>query len=124
MTDDLNKKYYKIKDVAELLGVPPSTLRYWEKEFPGCNPVRSPHNLRYYRPSDIETLRIIKFLVKDKGLRIEAAREQLRLNRKNVTRRMEIIERLEGLRKELVIMQEALKLRASKMNITDEETTY
>lgn len=123
MTDGLDKKYYKIKDVSELLGVPPSTLRYWEKEFPGCNPVRSPHNLRYYRPSDIETLRIIKFLVKDKGLRIDVAREQLRLNRKNVTRRMEVIERLESLREELVIMQEALKLRASKMDISDEETT-
>lgn len=123
MTDVLDKKYYKIKDVSDLLGVPPSTLRYWEKEFPGCNPVRSPHNLRYYRPSDIETLRIIKFLVKDKGLRIDVAREQLRLNRKNVTRRMEVIERLESLREELVIMQEALKLRASKMDISDEETT-
>lgn len=123
MTDGLDKKYYKIKDVSDLLGVPPSTLRYWEKEFPGCNPVRSPHNLRYYRPSDIETLRIIKFLVKDKGLRIDVAREQLRLNRKNVTRRMEVIERLESLREELVIMQEALKLRASKMDISDEETT-
>ncbi len=122
MTDELDKKYYKIKDVSELLGVPPSTLRYWEKEFPGCNPVRSPHNQRYYRPSDIETLQIIRFLVKDKGLRIEAAKEQLRLNRKNVARRMEIIGRLEGLREELVIMQEALKLRASKMNISDEET--
>ena len=123
MTDELDKKYYKIKDVSELLDVPASTLRYWEKEFPGCRPVRSPHNLRYYKPADIETLRIIKFLVKDKGLRIEAAREQLRLNRKNVSRRLEIIEKLEGLRGELVIMREALKLRASKMNILDEETT-
>lgn len=123
MTDELDKKYYKIKDVSEFLGVPASTLRYWEKEFPGCSPVRSPHNLRYYKPADIETLRIIKFLVKDKGLRIEAAREQLRLNRKNVTRRLEVIERLEALREELVTMQEALKLRATKMNISNEETT-
>ncbi|MBD5172451.1 MAG: MerR family transcriptional regulator [Bacteroidales bacterium] len=98
---DLDKKYYKIKDVAELLNVPQSTLRYWETEFPECAPRRSATNIRYYTPENIETLRIISYLIKVKGLRIDAAKEQLRNNRKNISRRTEILKVLEDTRSEL-----------------------
>lgn len=109
--DELTKQFYKIKDVAELLDVPQSTLRYWEREFPECSPKRSPHNIRYYTPEDIETLKIIKYLIKTKGLKIEAAKEQLRVNRGNSDRRIEIIERLEKVRDELALYKKALNLR-------------
>ena len=91
---DLDKQFYKIRDVPELLGVPTSTLRYWESEFPEIMPKRSRSNQRYYRPDDIRILRMIHYLVKVKGLRIEAAKEELRSNRKNVSRRLEIIDLL------------------------------
>lgn len=109
--EQLEKQYYKIKDVAELIGVPQSTLRYWEKEFPTCAPRRSASNIRYYTPADIETLRIIHFLVKVKGLKIDAAKEQLRVNRENVSRRMEVIARLEKVRGELEQLRKALNIR-------------
>lgn len=72
--EEFDKKYYKIKDVSELLGVSASTLRYWEQEFPECRPRRSATNIRYYKPQDIETLKIIHYLVKIKGLKIDAVR--------------------------------------------------
>ncbi len=109
--DALDKDYYKIKDVAELIGVPQSTLRYWEKEFPECSPRRSATNIRYYTPADIETLRIIHFLLKIRGLKLDAAREQLRVNRHNVSRRMEVIDRLGQVREELVNLRKALNIR-------------
>ena len=109
--DALDKDYYKIKDVAELIGVPQSTLRYWEKEFPECSPRRSASNIRYYTPADIETLRIIHFLLKVRGLKLDAAREQLRVNRHNVSRRMEVIDRLRQVREELVNLRKALNIR-------------
>ncbi len=109
--DVLDKDYYKIKDVAELIGVPQSTLRYWEKEFPECSPRRSATNIRYYTPADIETLRIIHFLLKVRGLKLDAAREQLRVNRHNVSRRMEVIDRLGQVREELVNLRKALNIR-------------
>ncbi len=109
--DALDKDYYKIKDVAELIGVPQSTLRYWEKEFPECSPRRSASNIRYYTPADIETLRIIHFLLKVRGLKLDAAREQLRVNRHNVSRRMEVIDRLGQVREELVNLRKALNIR-------------
>ena len=109
--DILDKNYYKIKDVAEIIGVPQSTIRYWEKEFNCLSPRRSNSNIRYYTPADIETLRIIKYLLKGKGLKLEAAKEQLRNNRHNVSRTNEIIERLEKVRDELVLLRKALNIR-------------
>lgn len=105
------KKYYKIKDVAELLNVVPSTLRYWEQEFPECRPRRSNANQRYYTPENIECLRIIHYLLKVKGLRIDAAKEQLKNNRANISRNMEISDLLIKTRTELQEMLAALKKR-------------
>lgn len=109
--DELNKKYYKIKDVSEMLDVATSTLRYWEMEFPELKPRRSKANVRYYTPDDIRILRMIHYLVKVKGLRIEAAKEELRINRKNVSRRMEIISLLTDTRSELNEILSALRKR-------------
>ena len=52
--DNLNKKYYKISEVAELLGLPASTLRFWEKQFTVIRPKRNNHGTRFYTPADIE----------------------------------------------------------------------
>lgn len=109
--EELDKQYYKIKDVAEMLDIPASTLRYWEKEFPQCAPRRSAGNVRYYTPADIEQLKIIKYLVKVKGLKIEAAKEQFRANKGNVSRQQEVIERLLDIRERLVLLRKALNLR-------------
>lgn len=109
--EDLDKKYYKIKDVAELLGVTASTLRYWEQEFPECKPRRSATNIRYYKASDIETLKIIHYLLKIKGLKIEAAKEQLKANRNNMSNRVKIIESLTETRNKLEEMLHALNKR-------------
>ncbi len=108
---DLTKKYYKIKDAAELIGVSQTTLRYWESEFPEIKPYRSATNLRYYTPDDIETLRIIYYLLKIRGLKMDAAKEQMRLNRSNITKRMDIIDKLQDVRDELEMMLKALEKR-------------
>ncbi|MDE7180762.1 MAG: MerR family transcriptional regulator [Muribaculaceae bacterium] len=110
-TDDLDKKFYKIKDVAELLGVQPSTLRYWESEFTGINPRRSKSNQRFYTSDDINRLRMIYYLIKVKGLRIEAAKEELRLNRQNISNRMKVIDLLTRTRNELEEIMGALGKR-------------
>lgn len=95
---ELDKKYYKISEVAEILEIPPSTLRFWEKQFTVIKPRRSKTGLRYYTPSDIEKIRMVWYLVKDKGLKLEAAEAQLRTNRTNVSRRAQALERLRTIR--------------------------
>ena len=67
--EDLSKRYYRIGDVASILNIPTSTLRFWEKEFTIIKPVRNQKNTRLYTPKDIETIKMIHFLVKEKGLK-------------------------------------------------------
>lgn len=110
-TEEFDKHYYKIRDVAEMLNVPTSTLRYWESEFPEIKPKRSLSNQRYYRPDDIRMIRIIHYLVKVKGLRIDAAKEEMRTNRNNVSKRIDVIDRLTETRNELKEILDALYKR-------------
>ena len=103
-----------------MLGVQQSTLRFWEKEFDCLNPRRSATNLRYYTPQDIETLRAISYLLRDRGLKLEAAKEQMRLNRGNVSRRLRAIERLEKVRNSLEELMKGLSVRAQALGIPEE----
>lgn len=109
--EEFDKKYYKIADVAEFIGVPQSTLRFWEKAFPEVSPMRSAKGVRYYTPEDIKTLKIIHFLVKIRGLKIEAAREQLAINKTNVSKRLQIISKLEEVKTDLEGLLAALTKR-------------
>lgn len=117
----LGKQYYKIKDVSDMLGVQQSTLRFWEKEFTCLNPRRSASNVRYYTPSDIETLRVISYLVRDRGLKLEAAKEQMRLNRGNVSRRLRAIDRLENVKSNLEQILKGLSVRGQALGINEDE---
>lgn len=109
--EDFSKIFYKIRDVSEILGVPASTLRYWEQEFQEISPKRSKTNQRYYRPEDLRTLQIINYLVKVKGLRIEAAKQELKANRKNISKRLDVIELLTDTRCRLEEILQALSKR-------------
>ena len=100
MEEPLEKKFYKIKDVADMIGVPQSTLRFWESEFPELSPMRSSKKIRYYTTDDIETVKIINYLVKTRGLRLEAAKKELSGNKKNVSKRLRIIDKLTDIRNE------------------------
>ena len=83
--DKLEKKYYKIREVAEMLGLPPSTLRFWESKFTIIKPKRN------------------------NGLKIEAAQEQIRHNHSNVSRRSQAIERLRSIRATLQSLLDATR---------------
>lgn len=112
MENELTKSYYKIKDAAEFVGVPQSTLRYWEKEFPkDVNPMRNAGNIRYYTPEQIETLRMIKYLIHERGMRIESVKTELRVNRRNISRRMKILDKLTSVRSDLESLMAALSKR-------------
>lgn len=121
MEGELSKKYYKIKEVAELVDIPQSTLRFWESEFEQLRPKRNAHNRRYYTPKDIETVRIIAYLLKTQGHKIEFAKEQLRNNRKNLSNKLQIIEELTNVKKELQQLLNSLNLRGQKFNLADEK---
>lgn len=106
--DKLDKRFYRIGDVADILHIPESTLRYWEKQFTIIKPRRNDKNTRLYTPSDIEIIRKIHYLVKEKGLKIDAAQNEIRKNRDGIDKRYEVLERLKGIRDTLKQLQKAL----------------
>lgn len=111
MYTDLDKKYYRIGEVAMLVELPESTLRFWESRFTVVKPIRNAHGVRLYTASDVETIRMIKYLVKDRGLKLEAAQEQIRINRKGVSRRHDAVKRLVNIKERLEVLLEALTAR-------------
>ena len=91
-----------------MLHLPLSTLRFWEQEFSIIRPKRSDGNTRYYTPHDIENVRLVQYLVKEKGMRLEAARAEINRNRDNVSKRVEVIDRLREIRAQLANIKAAL----------------
>ena len=102
------KLYYRIKDIAEFVDENPSTLRYWEDEFKELAPKRGAKGRRLYTPKDLETVRIIKFLLRTKGMHISVAKEQLSRNFQNISRRAEALHELEKVREGLNMLLKSL----------------
>lgn len=105
------KLYYSIKEVAEFVGEEPSTLRYWETEFRELAPRRSGGGRRQYTSADIETIRIIRYLLRTKGMHISLAKEQLRTNRKNLSTKTSALEELTAVKASLEHLLSSLSLR-------------
>ena len=77
-TDIPDKQYFKIGEVAEIAGVEPYVLRYWETEFKAIRPEKTRSNQRLYRRRDVEMVLQIKRLLYDEGFRIDGAKRRLR----------------------------------------------
>ena len=102
------KMFYSISEVAQMLELPETLPRYWEKEHPQMCPKKGARGVRRYTKENIETIRAIKDLVKGRGLKIAAAREVLKQNKEGVPRPVEALQRLRAVRAELVAMRDAL----------------
>ena len=103
------KLYYSIKEVAQMMGVSESMLRYWEKEFPHLHPMTvSSTGVRQYVDKDIEQIRLIYNLVKVRGFKIAAARKYLKENREGVDRSNDVLDTLISLRDQLVDLKRHL----------------
>lgn len=72
------EKYYKIGDVASMIDVSASTIRYWETEFHQIKPLRTPGGMRKYRPEDVEMCKLIKELLREKDYSIECAKAKIK----------------------------------------------
>jgi DNA-binding transcriptional MerR regulator len=74
---ELVKLYYRIGEVAEIVGVQPHVLRYWESEFRSIRPQKSTKGQRVYSRRDVEKLLRVKDLLKNQGFTIAGARKRL-----------------------------------------------
>ena len=73
-----SKLYFRIGEVAGLVGVEPHVLRYWETEFRSIRPKKSARGQRVYSRRDVETLARVKELLYDQGFTIAGAKRRLR----------------------------------------------
>jgi DNA-binding transcriptional MerR regulator len=72
------RKYFRIGEVAEIVGVEPHVLRYWETQFPQLRPHKARSGHRLYRRREVETLVVIKDLLHVQRFTIAGARQALR----------------------------------------------
>lgn len=116
------KLFYTMGEVSELFDVKPSLLRYWEEQFPTLKPKRNKKGNRLYSPQDVEQLKTIYHLVKERGMTIEGAKKALREQRKEgtVARNAALMERLQRIRALLVEVREDLKVDQNDI-LPDEE---
>ena len=74
-----------------MFNVNESLLRFWEKEFPFITPKKAGGNVRQYRKEDIENIRLVYHLVKEKGLTLQGAKQKLKVSKDTSIRTQEII---------------------------------
>ncbi len=99
--DNSTRLYYSIKEVAAHFGVNESLLRFWETEFKTIRPKKTEGGARQYTKADIEDIALVYHLVKEKGLTLEGARQTLKSNKDEETKKVQVIQQLEKIKKEL-----------------------
>ncbi|QCX52297.1 MerR family transcriptional regulator [Elizabethkingia sp. JS20170427COW] len=108
MRIDLPEKiYYSIGEVAQAFHVNTSLIRYWEQEFSILKPKKNKKGNRYFTAEDIKHLKTIYHLVKEKGYTLDGAKTALLTNTKIGTT-MEIIDKLEFIKAELLKIKDSL----------------
>ena len=105
---ELEKTYYTINEVAEMFNVNASLLRYWEKEFTQIKPYKNKKGDRRFTRQDIETIRTIYTLTKEKGYTLQGAKEVLKQDKKEESTNKEVVKRLKKLKERLLEIQESL----------------
>lgn len=111
------KLYYSISEVARMFNVNESLLRYWEKEFPIISPKKAGGNIRQYRKEDIENIRLVYHLVKEKGMTLQGAKQRLKANKEKTVKTAEVVSRLKEIREELVKLRKSLDYLTWKENL-------
>lgn len=104
----IQKLYYTMGEVTSMLGVAPSLLRFWEKEFDDLKPKKNKKGNRLYTKTDIETLKLIYNLTKEQGYTLQGANEKLKLSRKPAEKNLALLESLRKVKDFLVEMRDEL----------------
>ena len=102
------KLLYSMGEVTEMFDVNASLIRYWESKFDCIKPHKNKKGNRMFTPSDVENLKLIYHLVKEKGMTLEGANNTMKRRGKSVKRDVSILERLQNIRAMLVEVRNSL----------------
>lgn len=96
------KRYYNIGEVAKAFNVNTSLIRFWEKEFDVIKPKKNAKGNRKFTPEDIKNLQFIYHLVKERGFTLDGAKTHLKEDKQQALSNFEIINKLEGIKAQLI----------------------
>ncbi len=97
---EIKRKYFSIGEVASLLKVNTSLIRFWESEFEFINPKKNKKGLRKYTNEDINKLKKIYSLLKEERFTIDGARKHLKKNKNSSENN--VVSKLEKLKNQLI----------------------
>ena len=104
----IEKLYYSIGEVADMFEVNVSLLRFWEKEFDILKPKKNKKGNRMFTTKDLDNLKIIYHLLKERGYTLEGAKKKLKENKEDTINNIEIVNRLKDIRQFLVELKKEL----------------
>lgn len=98
LSDNTDKLYYSIGEVAEMLQVSQSMIRFWEKEFEFLRPKKNQKGNRQFTQDDIRQLKMIHHLVKEKGYTLQGANEKIKSDTRLQKQRVDVLDTLKDLK--------------------------
>ena len=104
----IEKVIFTIGEVAEMIGENTSLIRYWENQFDALKPQKNKKGNRLFTKDDIDLVKIIHHLVKERGLTLKGAKQKLKENKEETIHNYEIVKRLQLVREELMGIRDAL----------------
>jgi len=105
---EISKLYYTMGEVAAMFDVNTSLIRFYEKEFDVLKPKKNKKGNRLFTPEDLENLRIIFHLIRDKGYTLNGAKEHLKNNLGDTKDNQRVIDSLENLKKFLLEVRDQM----------------
>ena len=113
--------YYSIQEVADHFAVNVSLLRFWEKEFDNIRPRKTTGGTRQFTREDIQQVEVVYHLVKEKGMTLDGARQNLKTKKDDETKRVEAVARLTEIKKELLQLEEQFDILHEKHKYSNKE---
>jgi len=102
------KLYYSIGEVAEILNVNTSLIRFWEKEFQLLKPKKNKKGNRQFTKEDLSNLKMIYHLVKERGFTLQGAKEKLKGGKATAKKEVEVVSSLNKLKDFLLELKSEL----------------
>ena len=117
----VEKLYYTIGEVSEILGENASLVRFWAGKFPDfIKPARNKKGNRLFTARDLANFKVIYYLVKERGMTLEGAAKRMKDNITGEDKRVEVISMLTSIKEKLQNISRALD---SKDEV-EEEVSY
>jgi DNA-binding transcriptional MerR regulator len=105
------RTYFHISDVAKMLNMTVPNLRFWESQFEILRPKKNRRGDRYFTRQDIEHLKVIHHLLKEKGYTIEGARRKINENPNDLVNKVALLAKLNEMRSFLASLKKFLDTR-------------